>query len=509
MSSKSKEVHDDELRTYARDASKGDAVALDHFFAEVAASAWGLSFAKTDTITGAGRRLTEGISLALHSLASRSKTEHSALIVTLRHVAHASTSQDAPLAATPEATNRSQVTTTPASHTPTSPTDAPSTQSIGSEPANLLGEAQDREALLAFVALNEFSRCVLWLHVAEDLAADDVAYILDSKSERVKDTASTASTQFRQHYLEAIPREGLPLACLHNLDRLGAYITGALDSDGVAETELHLVNCANCRGIVMRITNVGTRVRAGIPPMPSWARHEVASRWTDTRGAALPFVAPPSVRHSRFTPRNLAAGTVAAAALLALVSLTLTTFRDRETRLANESTSTTLVTSTSDATATSETTSPLASATTEPTTTSTAHDSATTTASDTAFSHDDQGKTGSSGPAAPISPTDPTKPTTPTRAPSPQPSEANRTNAKPQSASPTAASGRSAKEKSTPAPTTLPTMPTTPATRYIIIETTTVTETITVTETTRITRTVTRQPAERVIAGGVVSATSS
>lgn len=306
-----------DLRKSAIQAANGDDIAFDQFFASIAPSAWGIAYAVTEHTEPAAEAVTAGVAATLKEVTDDAEAFdlHERLFANVR---------DAGLRL-----NESEQVTI----------------DIGREPISPLGESQDRAATLAFAALDEPQRTGLWLTGAEHLSNERAGNVLSMATEEVDDMTDEARNAFRKYYLDSTRRDGLDPECVAALDRLGAYVDRSLNTEGVAATELHLVNCAQCRSVVLRISDVSTRIRAAIPPVPTWLEQHVRDERERNTATIVPIAgaaaglgaATPALAGASAKSNALKAILAGLALLAALVTVALFWAQGHNSNLASNS----------------------------------------------------------------------------------------------------------------------------------------------------------------------------
>lgn len=283
----------------ASQAAKGDETALDQLFEQLGGSGWGVAFAAADAVGPAADALSRGFAETLHGVdAGKSGTD--VRVELLRNTRNAALSD-------------------PANQEPIF---------VGAharEPLTLLGETKDRQATLAFTALPEELRSALWLSEAEGLTVTRTAALLNKGHKEAEELIRQARANFRGYYVDAVKRDGLGAECSATLDKLAGYVGRTLPAGEVATVENHLADCKNCRGIVMSLDDLEGRLHAAIPPLPAWARQQVADTWADFAPVtAVPaFYREPAAETTNRRPAIIGGVAVAAAAILALLGVTV------------------------------------------------------------------------------------------------------------------------------------------------------------------------------------------
>ncbi|WP_167550520.1 sigma-70 family RNA polymerase sigma factor, partial [Glutamicibacter mysorens] len=124
-------------------------------------------------------------------------------------------------------------------------------------------------AILAFKALTERWKTILWLTEVEDLPPRDIAPILGMTPNAVSALAVRAREGLRQAYLAAHMngQSGVPEDCVDIRKQLPAYIRGTLGTRNVREVKAHLKSCPNCKGVFGELNEIGATLRAYVLPL--------------------------------------------------------------------------------------------------------------------------------------------------------------------------------------------------------------------------------------------------
>ncbi|MCU1449303.1 MAG: hypothetical protein JWP02_1473 [Acidimicrobiales bacterium] len=138
----------------------------------------------------------------------------------------------------------------------------------------------------AFRSLPERWRSVLWLTEVEGLPARDVALMLGMSANAVAQLALRARAGLRRNYLQAHVRNGVSPGCRATVDRLGAYVAGALPRREIAKVERHLDGCEECQARLADLEDVGSTLRRGVVPMPLAAGAIAARTWRAAMAAS-------------------------------------------------------------------------------------------------------------------------------------------------------------------------------------------------------------------------------
>ncbi|MFJ5149786.1 sigma-70 family RNA polymerase sigma factor, partial [Glutamicibacter sp. NPDC088455] len=134
-------------------------------------------------------------------------------------------------------------------------------------------EAMERHestfAILAFKALTERWKTVLWLTEVEELPPRDVAPMLGMTPNAVSALAVRAREGLREAYLAAHMngQSGLPASCSDIREHLPAFIRGTLGSRNERGVKAHLKSCANCAVVFGELDEIGATLRAFVLPL--------------------------------------------------------------------------------------------------------------------------------------------------------------------------------------------------------------------------------------------------
>ncbi|HEV7888527.1 MAG TPA: sigma-70 family RNA polymerase sigma factor, partial [Acidimicrobiales bacterium] len=140
-------------------------------------------------------------------------------------------------------------------------------------PANptehLLDAADSALVAAAFRGLPERWRSVLWLTEVEQIPAKEAAPLLGLSPNGVAQLAVRARNGLRERYLQAHVGVGhVPAACRPTVDRLGAYVAGALAPRDLAKVDQHLAGCEPCRARHAELEEMGEGLRRIMVPLP-------------------------------------------------------------------------------------------------------------------------------------------------------------------------------------------------------------------------------------------------
>jgi RNA polymerase sigma factor (sigma-70 family) len=132
----------------------------------------------------------------------------------------------------------------------------------------------------AFADLPERWRSVLWLTEVEGMAPREAAEVLGLSANGAAQLAVRARAGLRERYLQAHVGAGTASnQCRFTLDRLGAYVGGALSARDLAKVDQHLAGCDDCRARRDELEEVGSTLRRAIVPIPLFLGAAVLGRW--------------------------------------------------------------------------------------------------------------------------------------------------------------------------------------------------------------------------------------
>ncbi|HEX9970370.1 MAG TPA: sigma-70 family RNA polymerase sigma factor, partial [Acidimicrobiales bacterium] len=121
----------------------------------------------------------------------------------------------------------------------------------------------------AFSNLPERWRSVLWLTEVEGIPAREAAGMLGVSANGVAQLAVRARAGLRERFLQAhVGERGIKAECRTTVDRLGAYVAGALAPRDLAKVDQHLAGCADCRTRLAELEELGSSLRRIVIPIP-------------------------------------------------------------------------------------------------------------------------------------------------------------------------------------------------------------------------------------------------
>jgi RNA polymerase sigma factor (sigma-70 family) len=137
----------------------------------------------------------------------------------------------------------------------------------------------------AFLSLPERWRSVLWLTEVEGMPAAEVGKLLGVSANNAAQLAVRARAGLRQRFLQAHVREEETAGqCSFTLDRLGAYVGGALAPRDIAKVDQHLAGCSSCRGVKDELDDLGSTLRRVAVPLPLALGALFWKHWRDAAG---------------------------------------------------------------------------------------------------------------------------------------------------------------------------------------------------------------------------------
>jgi RNA polymerase sigma factor (sigma-70 family) len=119
----------------------------------------------------------------------------------------------------------------------------------------------------AFSQLPDRWRSVLWLTEVEGIPAREAAGMLGVSANGVAQLAVRARAGLRERFLQAHLRS-VDGECREAVDRLGAYVGGALAPRDLTRVDEHLAACNACRDRESDLREIGTTLRRALVPVP-------------------------------------------------------------------------------------------------------------------------------------------------------------------------------------------------------------------------------------------------
>ncbi|MHB1923744.1 MAG: sigma-70 family RNA polymerase sigma factor [Acidimicrobiales bacterium] len=138
----------------------------------------------------------------------------------------------------------------------------------------------------AFLSLPERWRSVLWLTEVEEMSPADVAMLMGVSANNAAQLAVRARAGLRQRFLQAHVRDEADSKCAFTLDRLGAYVGGALAPRDIAKVDQHLAGCDSCRAVQEELADLGTTLRRVAMPLPLALGALAWRHWLDVSSAS-------------------------------------------------------------------------------------------------------------------------------------------------------------------------------------------------------------------------------
>ena len=119
----------------------------------------------------------------------------------------------------------------------------------------------------AFLDLPERWRSVLWLTEVEGIPAREAGPMLGLTPNAAAQLAVRARAGLRERFLQAHLRTAAG-SCTFTVERLGAYVAGALAPRDVAKVDQHLAGCEECRARQAELEDLGGLLRRVAIPLP-------------------------------------------------------------------------------------------------------------------------------------------------------------------------------------------------------------------------------------------------
>jgi RNA polymerase sigma factor (sigma-70 family) len=139
----------------------------------------------------------------------------------------------------------------------------------GPSPAERAASAADAVVMAeAFRNLPERWRSVLWLTEVEGVATKDAADQLGLSANGTAQLAVRARAGLRERYLQAHVKGDARPACRFTVERLGAYVGGAISPRDLAKVDQHLAGCTDCQSRKDELEELGTTLRRIALPIP-------------------------------------------------------------------------------------------------------------------------------------------------------------------------------------------------------------------------------------------------
>jgi anti-sigma factor RsiW len=130
----------------------------------------------------------------------------------------------------------------------------------------------------AFLDLPERWRSVLWLTEVEGIPAREAGTLLGLTPNGAAQLAVRARAGLRERFLQAHLRTAAG-HCTFTVERLGAYVAGALAPRDVAKVDQHLAGCADCRARQAELEDLGGLLRRVVIPLPLALAAVSLSKW--------------------------------------------------------------------------------------------------------------------------------------------------------------------------------------------------------------------------------------
>ncbi|MHB1444895.1 MAG: sigma-70 family RNA polymerase sigma factor [Acidimicrobiales bacterium] len=254
MAQKASDIQTGEDLDLARAAAAGDGSAFDELYRAHADAAWRVAFAVTGNRDDAADAVADAFTRFLAALTAGRLAElanvRAYLLTTTRNAAIDVLRRNGRL----------------------QPLDELAEAEVGSlsaGPSDRVMDGLDAAFVsTAFMSLPERWRSVLWLTEVEDMSAAEVAMLMGVSANNAAQLAVRARAGLRQRFLQAHVREEAEGRCSFTLDRLGAYVGGALAPRDLAKVDQHLAGCASCRAVKEELADLGTTLRRVALPLP-------------------------------------------------------------------------------------------------------------------------------------------------------------------------------------------------------------------------------------------------
>jgi len=150
----------------------------------------------------------------------------------------------------------------------------------GSTPTERMIDATDSALVAAaFRTLPERWRSVLWLTEVEQVPVKEAAPMLGLSANGAAQLAVRARNGLLERYLQAHLRGDVAPECRFTVERLGAYVAGALSPRDLAKCDQHLAGCQACRDREKELEELGEGLRRAIIPLPLGLGALALKRW--------------------------------------------------------------------------------------------------------------------------------------------------------------------------------------------------------------------------------------
>ncbi|HZQ84621.1 MAG TPA: sigma-70 family RNA polymerase sigma factor [Acidimicrobiales bacterium] len=289
-------------------ATEGDTTAFEALYRRHADSAWRLAFAVTGNADDAADAVSDAFTRVFQALPAGQLAESQPfrpyLLAATRNAAIDTLRRG----------GRTQ---------PTATMEELDSAALGAGPPDRLVASIDMAMIVrAFLDLPERWRSVLWLTEVEGIPAREAGPMLGLTPNAAAQLAVRARAGLRERFLQAHLRSAAG-SCTYTVERLGAYVAGALAPRDVAKVDQHLAGCAECRARQAELEDLGGLLRRVAIPLPLALGAVTLSKFklASAASAAIRRVATGTTNAAR-VQRPLAALTTAMIAL-GVISLTV------------------------------------------------------------------------------------------------------------------------------------------------------------------------------------------
>jgi RNA polymerase sigma factor (sigma-70 family) len=253
--------------TLATQTTAGSLLAFEELYRRHAQAAWRVAQAVTRNREDAADAVSEAFTKVLKSVAAGRLTEaqrfRSYLLTTTRNAAldvHRRTGRVRP-------EGEAHVFDGPAA--------------LGATAADAVTDDIDHRLVLsAFDSLPERWRSVLWLTEVEGIPAREAAGMLGVSANGVAQLAVRARAGLRERFLQAhLSKAEVDDGCRFTVERLGAYVAGALAPRDLAKVDQHLAGCESCRARKEELEDLGSTLRRIVLPFPLGLAALTLGKW--------------------------------------------------------------------------------------------------------------------------------------------------------------------------------------------------------------------------------------
>lgn len=147
-------------------------------------------------------------------------------------------------------------------------------------PAEDFLAGEDRDLIAhSFAQLPLRWRTALWLIEVERMSTREAGLVLGVSPNNAAQLATRARRRLREHYLQAhVPASKRP-GCQESVDSMGGYLAGTDTRRQRSRVNDHLSACADCRGRIAEVEDLGVALRGLLLPLPLLLSERVRRVW--------------------------------------------------------------------------------------------------------------------------------------------------------------------------------------------------------------------------------------